>query len=597
MVSDSKKKKAAAKKASIKQTKIAKDAYTVTNNEDTDTNGMTPTQELAEMVLSERTCTGQLTSHPQSRDIQFENFSLLFHGHELIQDSTLELNYGRRYGLIGPNGCGKSSLLKALGNREVPIPDHVDTYHLDREMEASDLTALEAVMKVDEEKNRLEKEAERLVELGDDPSAQVMLEDVYERLDKMDASTTEARAAKLLHGLGFNNRMQKQKTRDFSGGWRMRIALARALFVEPTLLILDEPTNHLDLEACVWLEETLKNFKRILLLVSHSQDFMNGVCTNVIAMHQQKLHYYGGNYDTYIRTRQEQEDAQMKQYRWEQDQISNMKEYIARFGHGSAKLARQAQSKEKTLEKMVRGGLTEKVQKDSVVQLSFTDVGKLPPPVLQFADVTFGYSPDRVLYRNVDLAVDLDSRVALVGPNGAGKSTLLKLMVGDLEPLDGMVKRHNHLKIAQYHQHLTELLDPDATPLEWMMSKFPKITLDDMRSVVGRFGITGKAQTSKMSQLSDGLRSRVVFAWISKQTPHMLLLDEPTNHLDIETIDSLAAAINNWDGGMVLVSHDFRLIGQVAKEIWEVKNGVHRWEGDIQSFKQHLRKTHDALRD
>jgi ATP-binding cassette subfamily F protein 2 len=216
--------------------------------------------------------------------------------------------------------------------------------------------------------------------------------------------------------------------------------------------------------------------------------------------------------------------------------------------------------------------------------------------VLQFTNVTFGYSPDRVLYRDVDLGVDLDSRVALVGPNGAGKSTLLKLMLGHLDPLEGMVKRHNHLKIGHYHQHLTELLDLDLTPLEYMMKEFPGTPLDVARRDVGRFGITGAKQTQKMEQLSDGLQSRVVFAWLAKKTPNMLLLDEPTNHLDIETIDSLAKAINEWDGGMVLVSHDFRLIDQIANEIWVVKNGVHKWPGDIQSFKNHLKSQHDALR-
>lgn len=322
MVSDAKKKKAAAKKVNVLKNivknetaanKVAEEAENISSNGQLDGNGVPLDKQLEEMVLSERTCTGILTSHPQSRDIQFENFSLLFHGHELISDTNLELNYGRRYGLLGPNGCGKSSLLKALGKREIDIPDHIDTYLLDREIEASDTTALEAVMKVDDEKIRLEKEAEQLLAVSqDDPEAQLRLEDVYERLDNLDASTTETRAAKLLYGLGFDTRMQHQATKDFSGGWRMRIALARALFVDPTFLILDEPTNHLDLEACVWLEETLKGFKRILLMVSHSQDFMNGICTNIIHMHQKKLKYYGGNYDAYVRTRAELEGAQMR---------------------------------------------------------------------------------------------------------------------------------------------------------------------------------------------------------------------------------------------------------------------------------------------
>jgi ATP-binding cassette, subfamily F, member 2 len=277
-------------------------------------------------------------------------------------------------------------------------------------------------------------------------------------------------------------------------------------------------------------------------------------------------------------------------------QIKHMKEYIARFGHGSAKLARQAQSKEKTLQKMVAEGLTEKVEKESVVKLKFENVGKLPPPVLQFTEVAFGYSPDKILYSGVDLGVDLDSRVAVVGPNGAGKSTLLKLMTGELEPVDGVVKRHNHLRIGVYHQHLAEKLNQDETPLEYMMREFKVTDPTKMRSVVGRFGITGKNQTMQIRKLSDGLKSRIVFAYLAHRQPHMMLLDEPTNHLDIETIDALAAALNAWDGGMVLVSHDFRLIGQVAKEIWEVKGGgVHVWPGDIVSYKKHLAAQFEAL--
>lgn len=579
----------------MQKAKVAEKLGTATKNEEEETedtdNGFQDTPEDEE--ASERTCSGVLLSHPQSRDIQIGSFTLLFHGHDLLQDAELELNYGRRYGLLGPNGCGKSCLLKALAAREVPIPEHIDMYLLDREMAASDMSALQAVMSVDKEKGRLEKEVEYLTGLDMTDEIEQRLTDLYERLDALDSDTVEARAASILHGLGFDKHMQAKKTREFSGGWRMRIALARALFLEPTMLLLDEPTNHLDLEACVWLEDYLSKFKRILLMVSHSQDFLNGVCTNIIHMQKKTLRTYTGNYDQYVQTRGELEENQMKKYKWEQEQISHMKEYIARFGHGSAKLARQAQSKEKTLAKMVRGGLTERVETERTVKLSFTNVGKLPPPVLQFIDVAFGYSRDKVLYSNVDLGVDLDSRVAIVGPNGAGKSTLLKLMVGTLDPLDGMVKRHNHLRIGQYHQHLTELLDPELSPLQYMMREYKDISEEKMRSVVGRFGITGYSQTLQIKHLSDGLKSRVVFSWLSMKVPHMLLLDEPTNHLDIETIDSLANAINEWDGGMVLVSHDFRLISQVATEIWEVSNGaVKKWDGDILSYKTHLRTVH-----
>jgi len=372
----------------------------------------------------------------------------------------------------------------------------------------------------------------------------------------------------------------------------MRVALARALFLRPHLLLLDEPTNHLDLEACVWLEEELSNYKTILVIISHSQDFLNGVCNNVLHMEKKRLKTYGGNYDTFMRTRVEQMEAQMKQYNWEQDQIAHMKNYIARFGHGSAKLARQAQSKEKTLAKMVAGGLTEKVTSQHSVSFYFYSCGELPPPVIMIENVSFRYSDSTpFIYKNLEFGVDLDTRLALVGPNGAGKSTLLKLIYGDLIPTEGMIRRHNHLKMARYHQHLHELLEMELSPLDYMLKMFPAIKeRDEMRKVIGRYGITGKAQTAPIKQLSDGQKCRVVFAWLSHQVPHLLLLDEPTNHLDMETIDALADAINNFDGGVVLVSHDFRLIDQVADTIWICeKQTVTKWEGDILSYKDHLK--------
>ncbi|GAB2275149.1 ATP-binding cassette sub- F member 1 [Dionaea muscipula] len=592
MVSDASKKKAAQKKAAAAAKRGGKAAASASSKSaassdppsvDKVANG------FGDLRISDRTCTGVLCSHPLSRDIRIESLSLTFHGHDLIVDSELELNYGRRYGLLGLNGCGKSTLLTAIGCRELPIPEHMDIYHLTREIEASDLSALEAIISCDEERMRLEEEVEILA--AQDDGGGEALDRIYERLEAMDASTAEKRAAEILHGLGFSKAMQAKKTKDFSGGWRMRIALARSLFMNPTILLLDEPTNHLDLEACVWLEETLKKFSRILVVVSHSQDFLNGVCTNIIHMQSKKLKLYTGNYDQYVQTRSELEENQMKQFKWEQEQIASMKEYIARFGHGSAKLARQAQSKEKTLAKMERGGLTEKVARDKVLVFRFVDVGKLPPPVLQFVEVTFGYTPDNLIYKNIDFGVDLDSRIALVGPNGAGKSTLLKLMTGDLVPLDGMVRRHNHLRIAQYHQHLAEKLDMEMPALQFMMKEYPGTEEEKMRAAIGKFGLSGKAQIMPMKNLSDGQKSRVIFAWLAYRQPHMLLLDEPTNHLDIETIDSLAEALNEWDGGMVLVSHDFRLINQVAHEIWVCENqAVTRWEGDIIDFKEHLKR-------
>lgn len=550
---------------------------------------------LTEKVNAEnRSCTGVLASHPHCRDVHIHQFSMTFYGQELVVDAKLELNHGRRYGLLGLNGSGKSQILFAIGNRDIPIPEHLDIYHLSREIPATEKTALEAVVECDEEIARLEEESERLALCDpDDVDSQERLQEIYESLDDLNADTAEARAAGILYGLGFTAAMQNKACKDFSGGWRMRIALARALYLSPSLLLLDEPSNHLDLDACVWLEDALKNYKRSLILISHSQDFLNSVCTNIINLTQKRLDYYTGNFDTFVKTREELETNQMKRYQKEQDEIAHMKNYIARFGHGSAKLARQAQSKEKTLKKMVDNGLTEKVVVEKGVSFRFPDCGDIPPPVIMIQNVSFQYKPDsEPIYKNLEFGIDLDTRIALVGPNGAGKSTLLKLIDGQLNPTEGVIRRNSHLKISRYHQHLAETLDLNLSALEYMMKEYPDIKeVEDMRRIIGRYGLTGKNQTCPMKNLSDGQRCRVCFAWMANQVPHLLLLDEPTNHLDIETIDSLAVALNNFGGGMVLVSHDFRLINQVAQEIWICENQtITKWTGDILSYKEYLKK-------
>lgn len=545
-----------------------------------------------ELAAQARSCTGVLGIPAESRDIKIDNLSITFHGVELLNETRLELNYGRRYGLIGYNGCGKSTLFSVIGRREIPIQEQIDIHHLAREIPPLDKSALDAVLDVEKIRIQLEKLAEELAE-RDDEESQEQLMDIYERLDDMGADTAKAKAGFILHGLGFDKQMQQKKCKDFSGGWRMRIALARALYLKPHMLLLDEPTNHLDLEACVWLEQELSNYKRILVIISHSQDFLNGVCTNIIHMDKARLDYYTGNYDAFVKTRLELQEHQMKRYNWEQAQISHMKDYIARFGHGSAKLARQAQSKEKTLAKMVNAGLAEKVTADKMLEFYFPPCGKIPPPVLMIQNISFRYNEKSPwIYKDLEKGIDLDSRIALVGPNGCGKSTLLKLICGEVMPDDGLIRRHSHLRIARYHQHLHESLDLSLSALEYMMKCFPDIKeREEMRKIIGRYGLSGRQQVCPMRHLSDGQRCRVVFAWLASQVPHMLLLDEPTNHLDMETIDSLAQAINDFEGGMVLVSHDFRLISQVAKEIWICENQtIREWDKGIIAYKDHLRK-------
>merc|ERR1719174_1697153 len=433
---------------------------------------------------------------------------------------------------------------------------------------------------------------------------QDMIGQIGERLDKMDPSTFEPRACELLHGLGFTKQMMAKHTKDMSGGWRMRVSLAQALFVEPTLLLLDEPTNHLDLGACVWLEEYLKTYPNTLLFTSHSEDFMNGVCTNIMQLTEKgTLVVWGGNYDQYMKTRTELEKNQMTKWKKETDDIKHLEEFIRSCGT-YANMRIQAESKQKIINKMKEAGLTEKPIEDQKYQFAFPDSEKISPPVLAFHTVSFSYSGLKKdhLYEELELGVDLDSRVALVCPNGAGKSTLLKLMLSQIEPTEGQVKRNGKLRIGHYNQHSEEVLDLNKDPLTFLDELHPtgivttsgmkKMEKSDWRSQLGRFGITGDFQTRKMNTMSDGYRTRVVLLLIALTNPHVLLLDEPTNHLDMQMIDALAVAINNFSGGLVLVSHDFRLIGQVAKEIWVCdKKSITPWQGDIQSYKKHLKKS------
>lgn len=547
-------------------------------------------EEEAKLSANARSATGNQANHRLSRDIKIENFSITFYGHEILLDTNLELNCGRRYGLLGSNGCGKSTMLNVLGAREVPIQDFIDIFLLSREVAASSKTALEMVMEVDQERIHLEKLAEEL-SLCDDEESQEELMDIYDRLDDMQSDLAEVRASRILYGLGFDKAMQKKQVKDFSGGWRMRIALARALYVKPHLLLLDDPTNHLDLDACVWLEEELKNYKRILVLISHSQDFLNGVCTNIIHMTKKRLSYYTGNYDSFVKTRLELLTNQMKQYNWEQDQIAHMKQYIARFGKGSN--AKQAQSKEKVLAKMVASGLTERAVDEKILNFYFPSCQKLPPPIIMVQNVSFRYNDKTpYIYKDLEFGIDLESRLALVGPNGAGKSTLLKLLCQEIVPTSGMIRCNAHLKIAKYNQHLHELLDMEISPLDYMLKSFPEVKeREEMRKIIGRYGLSGRQQVCPIRQLSDGQRCRLVFAYLASQSPHLLLFDEPSNGLDMETIDALAEAINEFEGGMVLVSHDFRLINQVVNDIWICeKQTCTKWNGSIMDYKEHLKK-------
>ena len=435
-----------------------------TSVEDGENGPITDMKKLA--LATERNASGVVVSDKQSRDLHIESFSMSFHGRLLIDNASIALNFGQRYGLLGENGSGKTTFLEALANRDVEVPEHIDIYLVRGEVEPSETNALDYIIKSAREKvARLEKEIEDM-SVADDVD-EVGLELKYEELEDLDPNMFEAKASAILHGLGFTQAMMNKPTKDLSGGWRMRVSLARALFVKPHMLLLDEPTNHLDLEAVVWLEAYLSTYNHILVLTSHSADFMDNVCTNILDLNIHKQFVtYGGNYSTYVRTKSENETNQMKAYYKQQEEIAHIKKFIASAGT-YANLVKQAKSKQKIIDKMEAAGLIEPVVQPRPLRFNFEDVRKLPPPIIAFNDVGFSYSGKKedFLYQDLSFGIDMDSRVAIVGQNGTGKSTLLNLIIGALQPVEGSVQRHAGLKLGKYSQHSADQLPVSYTHL------------------------------------------------------------------------------------------------------------------------------------
>ena len=512
-------------------------------------------------------------------DIEIPDIVMYAGNHCLLKDATLQLVYGKKIGLVGRNGCGKSTLLTHMRKGEIPLPSHLFVQHVQQEIDGDDTLVLDAVVKADKEREwLLNAESELLAidpETDPDPRYHgVSLSEVYERLDELKSEDAESKAATILTGLGFDNEMQARPTKSFSGGYRMRVALAQALFLSPDLLMLDEPSNHLDLHAMTWLEEFLNSWEPTVLIVSHDRTFLNNVTTATVHLHNKTLTNYSGNYDTFVRVRTETRSTLEKQAASQQKKTDSLKAFISRWQHASEKLAAQAQSKMKLLKKIEEESV-EVDEDDGYKSFDFQSQTPLPPPCISVVDVAFGYSRTKPLYKNLNFGVNCDSRVAVIGPNGSGKSTFLQLLDGALSASEGTVRRHTKLVMARFTQHHLDTLDMESTPLEHVrkMGEKEAISVQEAFGHCGRFGLGGDLATTPVRVLSGGQKSRLAFAQIAFRKPHVLLLDEPTNHLDIETIEGLAMAINRFEGGVVVVTHDERLISLVAEELWVVKPG------------------------
>lgn len=528
----------------------------------------------------------------RSYDIRIENFDVSFGERCLLQGAELSLASGRRYGLIGRNGLGKTTLLKMLASRSLRVPLHISILHVEQEVAGDDTVALQSVLESDTVREELLKEERTLnahIANGTaDGLESVRLSEIYAKLEEIEADKAPARASVILAGLGFSAVMQQQTTKEFSGGWRMRLALARALFARPDLLLLDEPTNMLDVRAILWLENYLQTWQSTILVVSHDRNFLNAVVTDIIHLHSQRLESYRGDYENFIKTKEDRLKNQQREYEAQLQYREHIQVFIDRFRY-NANRAAQVQSKLKLLEKLPE---LKPLVKESEAILRFPDnFEKLSPPILQLDEVEFGYNPDQRIFNGLSVSADLESRICIVGENGAGKSTVLKLLMGELTPVNGTRYAHRNLKIGYFSQHHVDQLDLNVCSIELLLKRFPGHTEEEYRHQLGGYGITGELATRPVASLSGGQKSRVAFAQMTMPCPNFYILDEPTNHLDMETIEALGKALNKFRGGVVLVSHDERLIRMVCKELWVCEAGrVHRVDGGFDEYKDILQE-------
>lgn len=532
-------------------------------------------------------------------DIKVENFSISAKGKALFINAQLLIAAGRRYGLVGPNGHGKTTLLRHIQSRALDIPPNIDVLLCEQEVVADETPAVEAVLKADVKRTTLLAEKDQLESDMKKKGKTVdmdRLQEVYDELKSIGADQAEPKARRILAGLGFTKEMQGRATQNFSGGWRMRVSLARALFLEPTLLMLDEPTNHLDLNAVIWLDNYLQGWKKTLLIVSHDQSFLDNICTDMIHLDQHKLKYYKGNYSMFKKMQVQKRREEIKAWEKQEKRLKELK------ASGTSKKAAEKKTKEALTRKQEKNrskggkkeeednGPTELLERPQEynVKFSFPEPPPLQPPILGLYNVSFGYEGHSKLFKNVDFGLDMDSRIAIVGPNGVGKSTFLKLMLGELSPTDGENRKNHRLKIGRYDQHSGEHLTAEESPSEYLMRLF-NLPYEKARKQLGTFGLASHAHTIKMKDLSGGQKARVALAELCLSAPDVLILDEPTNNLDIESIEALTMAITEYKGGVVIVSHDERLIRETDCQLWVVEDQtLNEVDGDFEDYRKEL---------
>ena len=503
-------------------------------------------------------------------------------GRTLLERASLSIGAGQRVGLVGPNGIGKSTLFKLIAGEliadggDINLVKNATVGWVRQDLPEDDTKLIDIVLAADTERAALMHEAETV----EDPDRMAY---IYTRLDEIDAYDAPSRAASILAGLGFDADAQLRPISDFSGGWRMRVALAATLFRQPNLLMLDEPTNHLDFEAMVWLENYLMRYKETLLIISHDRDILNKTVTHILHMEDKKLNAYTGTYDEFERRRAERLLNQAALREKQLKQKAHMQKFVDRFGATASK-ARQAQSRLKAIQKM---DIVDAVMADRVTAFEFPEPQELRSPLITLDHVDAGYEPGKAILKKLNLRIDMDDRIALLGANGNGKSTLVKLLSGRLAELGGDIVKSGKLKIGYFAQFQTDELDVNKTPYQIMQEAMIGMHESRVRAALGRFGFDKDKADTKVGSCSGGEKARLLFCLMSYDAPHILLLDEPTNHLDIDAREALTQAINNYTGAVILVSHDPHLVENVCDRLWLVADGTCiPYEGDLDDYRK-----------
>ncbi|WP_447878164.1 ABC transporter ATP-binding protein [Serratia fonticola] len=504
----------------------------------------------------------------------------------LLDNATATVNPGQKVGLVGKNGCGKSTLLALLKGEiaadggSYTFPNNWALAWVNQETPALDVPAIEYVIDGDREFRQLEAE----LQVANDNNDGHAIATLHGKLDALDAWTIRSRAASLLHGLGFSNEQLQSPVRAFSGGWRMRLNLAQALVCRSDLLLLDEPTNHLDLDAVIWLERWLKSYPGTLVLISHDRDFLDPIVDKILHIENETINEYTGNYSSFERQRVTKLAQQQSLYQSQQEKVAHLQSYIDRF-RAQATKAKQAQSRIKMLERME---LIAPAHVDNPFTFSFRQPESLPNPLLRMEKVSAGYG-DKVILQSIKLNLVPGSRIGLLGRNGAGKSTLIKMLAGTLEPLSGEIGLAKGIKLGYFAQHQLEFLRADESPLQHLSRIAPRVLEQQLRDYLGGFGFQGDKVTEITERFSGGEKARLVLALIVWQRPNLLLLDEPTNHLDLDMRQALTEALIDFEGALVVVSHDRHLLRSTTDDLYLVHDGqVEQFEGDLDDYQQWL---------